>query len=213
MQFVQSERTWVCKWTISCRLPGFVSGCVQDEKDEPEYMKFVVQTLSRGMSCSGLNKKTTDTRTKLVTTISSNTLHPRESGTGGSAHACVSLSYIVYTYIHISVCVCGRGLRYNKHCVNNLATSTLKELTEVLVFVRSVMVAISTEHTLDKSHALFAEFEDAKMSFLSWDAYESRDTTAKGCRAAILLLASSVKNASKKHLLPEAVFRQSWPRR
>ena len=93
MQFVQSERTWVCKWTISCRLPGFVSGCVPEETDEPEYMKFVVQTLSRGMSCSALNKKVTgDKRTKLVTTISSYTLHPRESGTGGAAHARVSLS-------------------------------------------------------------------------------------------------------------------------
>ena len=95
------------------------------------------------------------------------------------------------------MCVCGRGLRYNKHCVNNLTTSSLKELTELLVFVRSVMVTISTEHTLDKSHALYGEFEEAKLSCLSWEAYESRDVTAKGCRAASLLLASSVKNASE----------------
>ena len=77
----------------------------------------------------------------------------------------------------VCVCLCGRvrRLRYNKHCVNNLTVTTLKELTELFVFVRTVMMQIMKEHTLDTNHALSAEFEDAKKSFLSWDAYESRD--------------------------------------
>ena len=59
MQFAGSEKTWIARWTIVTRLPGFVNAACasDDEETQQRFMRFVVQTLHRGMMGGGDRRK------------------------------------------------------------------------------------------------------------------------------------------------------------